>query len=369
MKSQRLSVLLLCLGMACTGCKHEEKQPQISNGINTSHNHEVINETQSAVEIPEQYCHEAGNIKFDTEVSVPENVKNSGMKKISASLQTIDCEKAVECLMGDEKINNSGENGSEKWYEGTNQSVLSVSPETLSYSTKFNVYVSNAFRLQKGYSDYNADRYSTEDNLKFETKESAFKNIKATLENMGIRVEDTYTCYALDYETMKQEEAAMDMDGNEASQFYKENWTQEDDSYYFLIRQEYEGIPEYHVFYDIMPELAEDNAPVQVLYNKNGIQFLQIEKVFDYSETKDTYKLKDFSAIAEVIEKKYGMLLGNSTYEVTSASLHYMESKAAESEYEVQPVWIFFTKENSTGQILQDIVNAQTGEEVIWKEN
>ena len=70
MKSQRLSVLLLCLGMACTGCKHEEKQPQISNGINTSHNHEVINETQSAVEIPEQYCHEAGNIKFDTEVSV-----------------------------------------------------------------------------------------------------------------------------------------------------------------------------------------------------------------------------------------------------------------------------------------------------------
>ena len=190
MKSQRLSVLLLCLGMACTGCKHEEKQPQISNGINTSHNHEVINETQSAVEIPEQYCHEAGNIKFDTEVSVPENVKNSGMKKISASLQTIDCEKAVECLMGDEEINNSGENGSEKWYEGTNQSVLSVSPETLSYSTKFNVYVSNAFRLQKGYSDYNADRYSTEDNLKFETKESAFKNIKATLENMGIRVED-----------------------------------------------------------------------------------------------------------------------------------------------------------------------------------
>lgn len=63
------------------------------------------------------------------------------------------------------------------------------------------------------------------------------------------------------------------------------------------------------------------------------------------------------------------MLLGNSTYEATSASLHYMESKAAESEYEVQPVWIFFTKENSTGQILQDIVNAQTGEEVIWKEN
>lgn len=355
MKLKRLSVLLLCLGMVCTGC--------------TSQNHKVINETLSAVEIPEQYCHEEGNIKFDTAVSAPGKVKSSGMKKISASLQNIDCEKAVQCLMKDTEIQNSGENGSEKWYEGRNQSVLSVSPEALSYSTKFNVYVSNTFRLQKGYSDYNADQYSTEDNLKFETREDAFKNIKATLESMGIRVEDTYTCYALDYETMMREESAMDMDGNEASQFYKENWTQEDDSYYFLIRQEYEGIPEYHVFYDTMSELAEDNAPVQVLYNKNGIQFLQIEKVFNYSETKDTYKLKDFSEIARVIEKKYGMLLGNSTYEVTSASLFYMESKVSEVEYEVQPVWIFFTKENSTGKILQDIVNAQTGEEVIWREN
>ena len=369
MKAKRVSVLLLCLGMVCAGCKHEEKHPQISDGINANQNQEVISETQSAIEIPEEYCHEAGNIKFDTAISVPETVKQSGMKKVSASLQKIDCEKAFQCLMENAEINNSGENGSQKWYEGTNQNVLSVSPESLSYSTKFNVYVSNAFRLQKGYSDYNADKYSTEYNLKFETKENAFKNIKTTLETMGIKIEDTYTCYALDYETMKQEEAAMDMDGNEASQFYKENWTEEDDSYFFLIYQEYESIPSYHVFYDTIPILSEENAPVQVLYNKDGIQFLQIEKMFDYTETQGTYPLKDFSEIAKVIEKKYGMLLGNSTYEVTSASLYYMESKVTESEYEVQPVWIFFIKENSTGEILQDIVNAQTGEEVIWKQN
>lgn len=361
MKLKKISVLLLlCLGMACAGCKHEEKQSQIS---------EEINGSQNTIEIPEQYCYEAGNIKFDTSISASEKIKSSGMKKLSASLKEIDGEKAFQCLMGNTELNNSGENDSEKWYEGTNQDILTVSPHSLSYSTKFNVYVSNAFRLQKGYSDYNAEQYSTEDNLKFETKENAFNHIKATLESIGIKIEDTYTCYALDYETMKQEESTIDMDGNEVSQLKKENWTEEDDSYFFLIHQEYEGIPSYHAFYDTIPTLAEENAPVQVLYNKNGIQFLQIEKVFDYSEIQGTYPLKNFSEIAKVIEKKYGMLLGDSTYEVTYASLYYMESKTAESEYEVQPVWIFFTKENSTGEILQDIVNAQTGEEVIWREN
>ena len=48
MKLKKISVLLLlCLGMACAGCKYEEKESQISEEINVS---------QNTIEIPEQYC-------------------------------------------------------------------------------------------------------------------------------------------------------------------------------------------------------------------------------------------------------------------------------------------------------------------------
>ena len=32
------------------------------------------------------------------------------------------------------------------------------------------------------------------------------------------------------------------------------------------------------------------------------------------------------------------------------------------------PVWIFNTEDNKMGKTLQDIVNAETGKEIIWEE-
>ena len=72
--------------------------------------------------------------------------------------------------------------------------------------------------------------------------------------------------------------------------------------------------------------------------------------------------------IAEVIATKYGMLLDGSTYSVNQATLYYMENKMNDKQYEVIPVWIFNTEDKETGKTLQDIVNAETGKEIIWEE-
>ncbi len=104
------------------------------------------------------------------------------------------------------------------------------------------------------------------------------------------------------------------------------------------------------------------------MYNKDGIQFLQLEKVFTFTEQEGNYDLKPFEEIAEVIETKYGMLLDGSTYSVNQATLYYMENKVNDEQYEVIPVWIFNTEDNETGKTLQDIVNAETGKEIVWEE-
>ena len=121
-------------------------------------------------------------------------------------------------------------------------------------------------------------------------------------------------------------------------------------------------------FYDHSPLAADENAPIQVLYNKDGIQFLQLEKVFTSTEQEGNYDLMPFEEIAEVIETKYEAQADGNTYSVRRATLYYMENKVNEQEYEVVPVWIFNTVQNETGKNLQDIVNAQTGEEIIWED-
>ena len=69
-----------------------------------------------------------------------------------------------------------------------------------------------------------------------------------------------------------------------------------------------------------------------------------------------------------MIETKYEAQADGNTYSVRRATLYYMENKVNEQEYEVVPVWIFNTVQNETGKNLQDIVNAQTGEEIIWED-
>ncbi len=323
---------------------------------------------RAVVELPTEYNQTSDTITFNTAVNFPEEILNSGMKVITASPQEINSDKAFEVLMGNTEIRDYGEVGGELWYEGEDDSVLTIDPYNLAYGTRFSTYVCSAFRLQQGYSDYNAYKYSTDNEFNFATQEQAFEAVKSALLSMGIDIGDQYVCYALDHTIMQEEEYLMDINGQEATAQYKDQWTEDDDSYYFIINQSFDDIPSYHVYYEAFPMVAEENAPVQVIYNKDGIQFLNIERVFSFTEGNGVYELKNFSDIAQVIQNKYGMILGSSTYEVTSATLYYMENKIADNQYEVLPVWIINTVDNLTGKILQDVVNAQTAEEIIWEE-
>lgn len=377
MRTKKSIVILgLLLYLGCVGCGKEPskvnstitEELNVEESGNISESNDEIKSNAKGNEFPKEYKEENENVKFNTQVIVSDEITENGMNIISVSLQEINSEKAYETLMGNTELKDKGESETQLWYEGVNNEILTITPYSLGYSTKFFAYVDNAFKLQQGYSDYNAYKYSMEDELSFATKEEAFGSIKTALGNMGIDIDDQYSCFALDHRIMQEEEYVTDIDGNVATEYYKDAWTEDDDCYYFIINQSYKGIPTYHVFYDAFPLAADENAPIQVIYNKNGIQFLQIEKVFQFSEENGSYDLKSFTEIAKTIQNKYGMLLGDSQYEVTSAELYYMESKVSENQYEILPVWIFHTTESSTGKILQDVVNAQTAEEIVWEE-
>lgn len=359
----------LCISLA--GCSNDSKTPQTGTSSKAETSENVSEESapsEIGIEIPERYDKEAENVSFKTDINVSENVRENGLQKLSATVQKPDTAKVFDCLMGDTEIREKNEEDNNYWYEGVNNEILTINHTSIGFSTNFYVYVSNAFRLQQGYSDYNADKYELDKDLEFASRQEAFENIRQALETMGIDIEEQYKCYVLEHSMLQSEEYAMDINGNVDQTVYKDSWTQDDDSYYFVINQKYDDTPAYHVFYDNFPLAADENAPVQVLYNKDGIQFLQLEKVFAFTEQESNYDLKPFEEIAEVIETKYGMLLDGSTYSVNQATLYYMENKVSDEQYEVIPVWIFNTEDKETGKTLQDIVNAETGKEIVWEE-
>lgn len=359
----------LCISLA--GCSNDSKTPQTGTSSKAETSENVSEESapsEIGIEIPERYDKEAENVSFKTDINVSENVRENGLQKLSATVQKPDPAKVFDCLMGDTEIREKNEEDNNYWYEGVNNEILTINHTSIGFSTNFYVYVSNAFRLQQGYSDYNADKYELDKDLEFASRQEAFENIRQALETMGIDIEEQYKCYVLEHSMLQSEEYAMDINGNVDQTVYKDSWTQDDDSYYFVINQKYDDTPAYHVFYDNFPLAADENAPVQVLYNKDGIQFLQLEKVFAFTEQESNYDLKPFEEIAEVIETKYGMLLDGSTYSVNQATLYYMENKVSDEQYEVIPVWIFNTEDKETGKTLQDIVNAETGKEIVWEE-
>ena len=371
-KKMRFTAIIattLCISLA--GCSNDSKTPQTGTSSKAETSENVSEESapsEIGIEIPERYDKEAENVSFKTDINVSENVRENGLRKLSATVQKPDPAKVFDCLMGDTEIREKNEEDNNYWYEGVNNEILTINHTSIGFSTNFYVYVSNAFRLQQGYSDYNADKYELDKDLEFASRQEAFENIRQELETMGIDIEEQYKCYVLEHSILQSEEYAMDINGNIDQTGYKDSWTQDDDSYYFAINQKYDDTPAYHVFYDNFPLAADENAPIQVLYNKDGIQFLQLEKVFAFTEQESNYDLKPFEEIAEVIETKYGMLLDGSTYSVNQATLYYMENKMNDEQYEVIPVWIFNTEDKETGKTLQDIVNAETGREIVWEE-
>ena len=360
------------LCMSLSGCGNgSETTPQTDTSSKVETNESVSGKAASSgmnIEIPERYEKEADNVYFKAGVIVSSEVRENGLQKISASVQRPDPAKVLECLMGDAEIDEKNEEEDNYWYVGANGESLTINNTSIGFATKFYVYVSNAFRLQQGYSDYNADKYELDKDFGFASRQQAFEDVRQSLQIMGIDVENEYKCYVLEHSILQSEEYVMDMNGNVDQSNYKGSWTQDDDSYYFVINQKYGDTPAYHVFYDNFPLIADENAPIQVLYNKNGIQFLQLEKVFSFSEQEGIYDLKPFEEIVEVIENKYGMLLDGSTYSVNQATLYYMENETSDGQYAVSPVWIFNIVDNEDGKALQDVVNAQTGEEIIWEE-
>ena len=384
-KIKKINSIVLCVSLLIvgllSGCSKNVEPDTVTYKEITPEPGRLPEPELPEYDFPELYQEERDSVTFETAIIINNREDMGSFVKTTAELQAVDKDKLFEEFFSDipsydeyehESKNEKGEKVTTITYVASGETHLSIGP----YSSMFNYsspelspYVNRAFRLDEKYDDYNADKYSLEHEFSFASKKESFTDIKDCLQEAGIQIGDSYKAYALDHATMQQEEYCMGMNGQEDKSGYKQSWTKEDDCYYFIMRQDFHGLPVYHVFSEVFKDAADINAPVQVQYSAKGIESIYVEKVFAFKQDGQEVILVDFADIAETVFNKYGMILGSSSYKVTEARLHYMvDVMSGKGVYEVFPVWILSIEESTPDEgvtgTLQMIINAATTEEV-----
>lgn len=330
----------------------------------------------NGIAFPAEFNETIGDVTFSMDVIANADMKDGFAKTAKAQMQKVNREKAFQLFFSGIEIYDTYDYEEEDEYGKTAHQVTYVSPEetTLAYgpeASKFDYmkrdlmpYVLNAFVPFQD-ERYNADLYGTEEQLSFMTREEAFHTILNALKEFDIGIEANYIGYALDHETMGSQEYHEDMDGNIDKPQYKAQWSSADDCYYFYINQTYKGVPLYYAHNEDCADTEDINAQIQAVVSEEGIEWLNIDKVFTVSEEQNGVLLADMDAVVKTAADKCNQILGEAAYEMTKAELYYyVDLASGKGTYDVKPVWILTGSERD-GKGIQIIISAQTAEEIV----
>ena len=354
---------MLMLTMTACASTSDSKETLTESSAITNESTDSSSTTQVSGNFPEKLNMEIERVSFDAEV-IAHSSANKKSKSYEVTVRKFDKEKVKEKLLSNIEVAETINYGDEDSYQGTKEEYLSVSPTRIYFYKNLYLYVNNAFSLFED--DRNAESYKDTD-FDFASRDAAKESILKELDSLGAGLGSDYfiNMYSLDYETMKENEEVLDMDGEPDKSAYKSDWSSKDNCYYLCIRQSVNGIPVGYKYADADENINEYNAPIQLLYSSSGIEFLSIDKMFDFSDKNEEVVLADMDKVSACIAKKYNDILNESKYSVSKLELHYICVKESETKYTVRPAWVVTMSEIGDDRPLQMIIDAQTAEEIV----
>ncbi len=354
---------MLMLTMTACASTSDSKETLTESSAITNESTDSSSTTQVSGNFPEKLNMEIERVSFDAEV-IAHSSANKKSKSYEVTVRKFDKEKVKEKLLSNIEVAETINYGDEDSYQGTKEEYLSVSPTRIYFYKNLYLYVNNAFSLFED--DRNVESYKDTD-FDFASRDAAKESILKELDSLGAGLGSDYfiNMYSLDYETMKENEKVLDMDGEPDKSAYKPEWSSKDNCYYLCIRQSVNGIPVGYKYADADENINEYNAPIQLLYSSSGIEFLSIDKMFDFSDKNEEVVLADMDKVSACIAKKYNDILNEAKYSVSKLELHYICVKESETKYTVRPAWVVTMSENGDDTPFQMIIDAQTAEEIV----
>ena len=354
---------ILMLTMTACASTSDSKETLTESSAITNESTDSSSTTQVSGNFPEKLNMEIERVSFDAEV-IAHSSANKKSKSYEVTVRKFDKEKVKEKLLSNIEVAETINYGDEDSYQGTKEEYLSVSPTRIYFYKNLYLYVNNAFSLFED--DRNTESYKDTD-FDFASRDAAKESILKELDSLGAGLGSDYfiNMYSLDYETMKENEKVLDMDGEPDKSAYKPEWSSKDNCYYLCIRQSVNGIPVGYKYADADENINEYNAPIQLLYSSSGIEFLSIDRMFDFSDKNEEVVLADMDKVSACIAKKYNDILTEAKYSVSKLELHYICVKESETKYTVRPAWVVTMSEIGDDTPFQMIIDAQTAEEIV----
>ncbi|MDE7322427.1 MAG: hypothetical protein K2N73_06780 [Lachnospiraceae bacterium] len=379
MKKWQSLTLIVVFSMSLFGCQNVGQGQENEMSVEIMETFTENDSSNDKITFPTSYENTIENVDFRMDVIIDTDLEEP-LVTAKAKMQKVNESQAFQLLFSNndnydtynyEEKDEYGKEVNTGTYVSPEETTLSYGPlsSQMTYMQRdLMPYIRSSFVLDAADERYNANLYSTESQLSFMTRDEAFQIINNALVEMNIECKYDYTGYALDYNSMQSQEYHEDVDGNIDRAQYKNQWSGLDEGYYFCINQIYRGLPLYHVYCEIFSDVADANAPIQAFVSKDGIEYLEIEKVFEIFDEEVGIQLVPMDVIAETVANKYNQILGSSTYEITQAELYYyVDLSSGMGVYDIKPVWIVKgVEKNGQGQHgIQVIIDAHTAKEII----
>ncbi len=353
------SILLTAalLSLCSVGCGEESFQADAENEISAEDTAQTERDVPQP-DFPERFEETIDGVVFDMDLRISEEADMENLHTMTAALQQPDIEKAKavfaegKTIVDEQRETGSGEDGMEFPCYTANyedDTFLNISTNVTYSHTPVFEKINGAFRL---YSHYNAERYAKDAVLEAGDPEMMFERVLKNIRDAGYELENAaYDYYALDHETMAEEFMMLDKTG-EALRTEGISWGAEDDCYFYTAVQLQEGLPIYFGSQDF-PEDEESNRPIQALCSADGLERLDISRLYSFSEPGDAVSLLDLDTVVKTVSKKYADIIGPS-FTVKRAELYKMPVKSADRTYDVKIVWLF--------EVLETGNDSDTGE-------
>ena len=355
---------ILMLTMAACASLSDSKETLTASSAVAGESADTTSTEQVNGSFPKRLDMEIDRVKFDAEV-LAHSAENMKAKSYEATLRKFDKEKLKEKFLSSIEDPETMSSEDPDSYYGKKDEFLSVYPTGIFFYTDFHRYVKNTFSLFED--DRNAEMYMKDTDFDFASRDEAKEIVLKELDSVGAGLGSDYfiNMYSLDYETMKENEKVLNMDGGLDKSPYKPDWSSKDNCYYLCIRQSVNGIPVGYKYADADENINEYNAPIQLLYSSSGIEFLSIDRMFDFSDKNEEVVLADMDKVSACIAKKYNDILNEAKYSVSKLELHYICVKESETKYTVRPAWVVTMSEIGDDTPFQMIIDAQTAEEIV----
>lgn len=290
-------------------------------------------------------------VHIDADYSIPDVYANLKMNRIVASRPLINEEKCKEIFLGDRIIEPEIDSGYysreignyDMEYYHDSDVTLSLEKMDMFACYKNDEKIENGIYKDERFDSYNLDKYSLDKELSFGSREEIFKIIKKTYKDaVGIDISDSYKAYALDHKTLYQEQNAH-LDLVEEGGTATDQWSEEDDTYYFVLYQDVDGVPIYQDGYgDAYEGTGVDYTELTVLYNKNGWLDVRAYRGYCIEKTEEEQTILSLEQALESLNRKFELNVDQGEeWDINDISLQLVPVYINGNNYEIKPVWMF----------------------------